>query len=314
MASSRPPAAEEWFAKFEAMKASLRELGLATDAAPATPSEDDAEFRGRGESVWDFLSDDDETDEDGGGGADGYADETATHSAYDTAWLLAKCTEIGSRAGLAGDSLHAQISALLASPQTPDELQSHLIDLVGFDDLDFVIELLGHRDELTRDGPTTAGGASSSFSAGPPRLLTREEREEALRRRDREHKTAALAGPTMRDVEYPHVYRSYNAGNTISHGGQKYGLPAGAERREFDKYEEYFVPAGKAGTLAPGRRLVDISELDGLCRGTFRGYKSLNRMQSLVYPVAYRTSENMLICAPTGAVSGGGDERKRGHN
>lgn len=26
-------------------------------------------------------------------------------------------------------------------------------------------------------------------------------------------------------------------------------------------------------------------------------------MQSLVYPVAYRTSENMLICAPTGAVS-----------
>lgn len=26
-------------------------------------------------------------------------------------------------------------------------------------------------------------------------------------------------------------------------------------------------------------------------------------MQSLVYPVAYQTSENMLICAPTGAVS-----------
>ena len=28
-------------------------------------------------------------------------------------------------------------------------------------------------------------------------------------------------------------------------------------------------------------------------------------MQSLVYPVAYQTSENMLICAPTGAVSNG---------
>lgn len=26
-------------------------------------------------------------------------------------------------------------------------------------------------------------------------------------------------------------------------------------------------------------------------------------MQSLVYPVAYNTNENMLICAPTGAVS-----------
>jgi antiviral helicase SLH1 len=41
--------------------------------------------------------------------------------------------------------------------------------------------------------------------------------------------------------------------------------------------------------------------MDELCKGTFRGYKSLNRMQSLVYPVAYKTSENMLICAPTGA-------------
>ncbi|KAK0627137.1 Sec63 Brl domain-containing protein [Immersiella caudata] len=41
--------------------------------------------------------------------------------------------------------------------------------------------------------------------------------------------------------------------------------------------------------------------MDGLCRGTFRGYTALNRMQSLVYPVAYKTSENMLICAPTGA-------------
>lgn len=41
--------------------------------------------------------------------------------------------------------------------------------------------------------------------------------------------------------------------------------------------------------------------MDGLCKKTFKGYKSLNRMQSLVYPVAYKTNENMLICAPTGA-------------
>lgn len=47
---------------------------------------------------------------------------------------------------------------------------------------------------------------------------------------------------------------------------------------------------------------MPISEMDGLCRMTFKGYKTLNRMQSLVYPVAYHTSENMLICAPTGAV------------
>lgn len=49
--------------------------------------------------------------------------------------------------------------------------------------------------------------------------------------------------------------------------------------------------------------LVPIEDLDNLCRGTFKGYKSLNRVQSLVYPVAYKTNENMLICAPTGAVT-----------
>lgn len=48
-------------------------------------------------------------------------------------------------------------------------------------------------------------------------------------------------------------------------------------------------------------KLVLLEELDGLCQGTFKGYKSLNRMQSLVYPVAYQTNENMLVCAPTGA-------------
>ena len=69
------------------------------------------------------------------------------------------------------------------------------------------------------------------------------------------------------------------------------------------KYEEYTIPAGKVGTLGAGRKLVQISEMDCLCKRTFKGYKTLNRMQSLVYPVAYETSENMLICAPTGAVS-----------
>lgn len=65
----------------------------------------------------------------------------------------------------------------------------------------------------------------------------------------------------------------------------------------------YSIPAGKVGTLGKGRKLVSVAEMDGLCRKTFTGYKALNRMQSLVYPVAYQSSENMLICAPTGAVS-----------
>lgn len=33
-----------------------------------------------------------------------------------------------------------------------------------------------------------------------------------------------------------------------------------------------------------------------------QAYKTLNRLQSIVFPVAYNTNENLLVCAPTGAV------------
>jgi antiviral helicase SLH1 len=174
-----------------------------------------------------------------------------------------------------------------------------LTDLIGFDDLDFVTELLSHREEIVaalvpKDQP--AGG----------RLLTRSQREDALRRQDVQHKTAGLAPAQAKEPEYPHVYKAYNAGNTLSHSGKRFALPAGSQRKEFEKYEQYSIPAGRTGTLGHGRKLVQISEMDGLCRRTFKGYKALNRMQSLVYPVAYKTSENLLICAPTGAVSSRG--------
>lgn len=133
-------------------------------------------------------------------------------------------------------------------------------------------------------------------------LQTREEREAFLRQQDFEHKTAAL-GPTLnRDgPQYPHVYKAQSTGNTLDVRGRKYGLPLGSQKLEREKYDEYLIPAAMVGTLGVGRKLVEISEMDGLCKRTFKGYKCLNRMQSLVYPVAYKTNENMLICAPTGA-------------
>jgi activating signal cointegrator complex subunit 3 len=33
----------------------------------------------------------------------------------------------------------------------------------------------------------------------------------------------------------------------------------------------------------------------------FKGTKALNRIQSVVFETAYKTNENLLICAPTGA-------------
>ena len=179
-----------------------------------------------------------------------------------------------------------------------DELQLSLVNLIGFDDLDFVIEIIEHRGEIIATDSKAIAPANGVLL----HIQTKEEREAALRQQDFEHKTATLGPALKRDgPEYPHVYKAHSAGNTLDVRGRKYGLPLGSQKFEHEKYEEYSIPATKVGTLGVGRKFVEIPELDGLCKRTFKGYKSLNRMQSLVYPVAYKTNENMLICAPTGA-------------
>lgn len=302
MASSGLSAAEaQWREQFAAMQAAIAELKIPQDTNIESDLEDD-DFEGyssgnSGQDVWQFISDDDqddfssdfaEADVVGGPAAD-----------YGAQWFTTKCSAIAAKNGLSPDVFQTQVMSVLSSGQSEDELQAHLADLVGFDDFDFIIDVLGHKDEIV--AAVTANGQKAQQASSGPRLLTRAEREEALRRQDLEHKSASLATASSREPQYPHVYKSYSAGNTLSATGKKYGLPVGSERKVFDKYEEYSIPAGKKGVLGPGQKLIKISELDGLCRTTFKGYKTLNRMQSLVYPIAHKTSENMLICAPTGA-------------
>ncbi|KAI9167056.1 putative helicase mug81 [Paramyrothecium foliicola] len=302
MASNNLSSAEaKWREQFAAMQAALAELKLPQDKAMLDgDAVDNSDFEGyssgnSGQDVWDFISDDDD-DEYSSDSVD--ADILRTGSGgHGIEWLSSKCAEIGFKNGLAPDDFQSQIVSVLTSGRAEEELQAQLTDLVGFDDLDFIIEVLANRDEVI----SAASAPKGRQDQAGPRLLTKAQRDEAIRARDFEHKTATLAPSQLRETQYPHVYRAYAAGNSLSYTGNKYGLPAGSEHLHFDKYEEHSIPAGRKGTLGPGEKLVRIADLDGLCRNTFKGYKSLNRMQSLVYPVAYKTNENMLICAPTGA-------------
>ncbi|KAH0597513.1 hypothetical protein MHUMG1_04892 [Metarhizium humberi] len=303
MASPDLVAAEaEWREQFAAMQTALANLKLPTlSKAEESYPDDDDDLEGfssgnEGHDVWDFISDTEQdeyssdhvdVDVDGVGAAE---PESALH------WFLDASAGIAANNNLSPDVFQNQIMSVLSSGEPEYELQSHLTDLVGFDHLDFVIDVLSKKDVLVAESQ----GRDEKHPTSR-RLLNKSEREAALRRQDFEHKTASLSPASKKEPHYPHVYRSYQAGNTLSFAGKKYGLPVGSERRQFEKYEEYFVPAGRKGTLGPGEKLVAISDLDGLCRNTFKGYKTLNRMQSLVFPVGYKTNENMLICAPTGA-------------
>ena len=223
----------------------------------------------------------------------------AEKEVYGPVWLQRKCNAYAvTNVGLGSYELYEQVSSTLALDIEDDELQMCLADILGYDDLDFVIELISHRSLiLTADPPILEP------SDGPLSVLQNKcQKEQFLRYQNRTHKSAKLA-PALdqKGSQYPHVFQTQTPNNILAVGGRKYGLPEGSKRVLHEQYEEYSIPALPIGPLGIGSSLVKVMAMDGLCRNTFQGYKSLNRMQSLVYPTAYRTGENMLICAPTGA-------------
>ncbi|OAD78991.1 hypothetical protein PHYBLDRAFT_154493 [Phycomyces blakesleeanus NRRL 1555(-)] len=106
---------------------------------------------------------------------------------------------------------------------------------------------------------------------------------------------------TKAEETYPHVYQSAKSGSMLSLFGTRYALPAGTVKEEFNDYEETIIPVPTQAPIRAGERRIKIEELDSLARGAFKAYETLNRIQSIVYPIAYETNENMLVCAPTGA-------------
>ena len=309
MSPSFVNAETEWLSQFAAMRQAISDLKLDDSNGNVQSygqdldiNDDDLTAGSGSDDIWDIFS---ETSQ--GEDSSDVADNVEISSAHDTAfdpeqgskWLMNKCQAFAARKGsLDAEDLFQQLSTMLASTMQDDELQMSLAETVGYSDLDLVIELIKYRSTLTSEDflATAPGNGVLGY------LQTKEEREQEMKRQDFEHKTTIVGQALSReDEKYPHVYKIQSSGNTLAYGGQKYGLPEGSKRTEHEKFEEYSIPAAKVGTLGKGRKLIETGEMDGLCRKTFRGYKTLNRMQSLVYPVAYKTNENMLICAPTGA-------------
>lgn len=77
-------------------------------------------------------------------------------------------------------------------------------------------------------------------------------------------------------------------------------LPEKSWRAQKKGYEEVHVPALRP-IVPASERLVEISELPEWSQAAFGGIRSLNRVQSKMVDAAFYGSENLLLCAPTGA-------------
>jgi len=266
----------QWQMQLASMKAALSELKLPQKESFNVSGygsdilfDDDEELTSgnSGDDVWDFITDSDEYLE--SNDIDEIPTPETIFLGYGPQWLKSKCIGFETRKrGLLGEDLQEQIMALLASDSVEEELQSTLTDIIGFDDLDFVIELISHRQEILAASPFSTVKDDGIFG----RLQTKRQREEALRQRDYEHKHAQLGPAVHRDeLQYPHVYKSHSSGNTLDSRGRKYALPVGSERKEHEasqfysltlnNYYEYFRSGWKFFMLTLYRDMKNILSL-----------------------------------------------------
>ncbi|PNY07815.1 U5 small nuclear ribonucleoprotein 200 kDa helicase-like protein, partial [Trifolium pratense] len=133
-------------------------------------------------------------------------------------------------------------------------------------------------------------------------------REEAQRLKDGDmDRDRNMRGVGDRDGESEGRRRMLNLNNlAFEQGGlfmanKKCDLPDGSYRHLKKGYQEIHVPALKAKPIDPNEKLVNISSMPDWAQPAFKGMTQLNRVQSKVYETALSKSDNLLLCAPTGA-------------
>ncbi|XP_050379201.1 DExH-box ATP-dependent RNA helicase DExH14 [Argentina anserina] len=261
-------------------------------------------------------------------GSYGHSGSIGLHSAADgrsinLSWLQDACDQITkSSTQLSRDELAMAICRVLDSDKPGDEIAGDLLDLVGDSAFETVQDLISHRKELVdaiHHGLLVMKADKSSLTSQPRMpsygtqvtVQTESERqidklrrkEEKRNRRGTEYGTdSELAGVNFSSLlqasERKNIFDDLSG---LGEGISVNALPQGTQRKHHKGYEEVLIPPTPGAQMKPGEKLVEISELDDFAQAAFRGYKSLNRIQSRIYHTVYNTNENILVCAPTGA-------------
>ncbi|GBC25635.1 uncharacterized protein OCT59_020043 [Rhizophagus irregularis] len=293
-------------------------------------------------------------------------DYISNNDSYGKEWLLRQCRlhieSFGDADGaIIPEKLCINIFTILRSESDDDDIQIELVDLLGFDNLNFVTTLVTKRftivENISREShyqkippdqqenfpaqqlPNKTESKRPIFGSQytiqseddlkEKKRLRKEQKKAAKHKKESEDEESISAnilgfrGDVLRSVReqqlrsardiplrpqsftpsknFKHVFGNTETGSILSVFGSTYSLPVGTKRKDYDLHEEIIVPITKRAPQMKDEQLIHLSDMDTLCRGSFEGYRSLNRVQSLVYPIAYKKNINLLICAPTGA-------------
>lgn len=251
----------------------------------------------------------------------------AERDATSLRWLKDSCDDIVKQGGspLSGDELAMALCRVLLSNKAGDEIAGDLLDLVGDGAFDLVKDLLLHRKELLnaiQHGQLILKSEkmSSNSQARMPSygtqvtVQTESERQmDKLRRKEEKRNKRVMDQGAIQDI----AADSFSALLMASEKKQPFDeligtgqgpdsfsvgtLPQGTTRFHGSNYEEVRIPPTATAPLRPDEKLIEIGELDDFAQAAFRGYKSLNRIQSRIFHTTYNSNENILVCAPTGA-------------
>ncbi|KAI0557298.1 activating signal cointegrator 1 complex subunit 3 helc1 [Gracilaria domingensis] len=166
--------------------------------------------------------------------------------------------------------------------------------------------------------------ANGSFSMGGIQITVRDKEVQSLRNRQLKERERAIKNGLFED------HRDFSQSDpfaTKELGGSSYaerqkafpgigmasdsaigtidrvGLPKGSTREVSSGYEEIFVPP----PMKKDNRNVELVKIstafaeDPELLECMRGVTTLNRLQTTVFPSAFHSEENLLVCAPTGA-------------
>ncbi|CCF57836.1 hypothetical protein KAFR_0D01890 [Kazachstania africana CBS 2517] len=199
------------------------------------------------------------------------------------------------------DILPESTLQLLFTHETID-LEKELLNLLGTENIELISFLLQNKAKITSQPLDNVLWLINNSDDSNTHLTEEDIRNQVL-------ENARIAKNQKLDqaekiIKYPHVFRKYESNTTssLSFSGQKFSLPVGTTRQSLQTHEEIIIPAADSSNSRPFlyTKLLEVEDLDEYCKAVFN-YDTLNQIQSLVYPVAYNTNENMLVCAPTGA-------------
>lgn len=228
----------------------------------------------------------------------------STNSKVPIRWLRDLCGRALSNnrdQSISDVELAASVLSLLLESRSDDQLQDLLFEALRYD-FEAVSEVLKNRTQIV-----TQSEAIIADCAGTSSVSGSSERNRRGPRLDNDLDDApplpALGGSTFDEFQR-HFPGFAPESNRAIGEVDRVGLPKGSERITGDGFEEIFIPpAAPKSNVTLGKR-IDVKqafEKNPEFLKAMEGVTSFNHLQSAVFPIAFTSNENMLVCAPTGA-------------